>query len=243
MTRRSLLLSAVSLPIVGKQWDESKFPDWSTSTIDRLLSDSPWAKEWEATIEVPVERNAVSTFAQLGMDLPRLPRVPQPSPAPGPTQRIPTIPSDGPWSVRTHVSVIVRWASARPVRRATALQQFGRNGLSDERAVELLKSTPEEYVVELAGLPRNAAGRGPEEIQKQLTKSAKLFVAGRRPLSPSKVSVPTYGLQVTASLRFPRYSNLTAEEGNIEVSAEAGQVRLSERFKLRSMIYEGELAL
>lgn len=239
MTRRSLLLYAAAVPVFSKQWDDARYPEWSNTTIDKLLTDSPWAKEWEATIDVPVERNAVSTFAQLGMDLPPLPRLPQSSP----TQRIPTIPKDGPWSVRTAVSVIVRWASALPVRRATALQQFGRNGLNDDRAIALLNGTPEEYIIELAGLPRNVAGKGPEEIQKQLMKTARLFTAGRRPLSPTTVTVPSYGLQVTAALRFPRYLNLTAEEGTVEVSAETGQVRLSEKFKLRSMIYEGQLEL
>ena len=240
MTRRSLLLSAAALPAFSRQWDDSKFPEWSPSTIERLLTDSPWAKEWEATIDVPLERNAVSSFAQLGIDLPPLPRVPQSAPT---QPRIPTIPNDGPWSVRTAVSVITRWASALPVRRATALQQFGRNGLNDERAIELLTRTPDEYVIELAGLPRNVAGKGPEEIQKQLMRTAKLFIAGRRPLTPTKVTLPSYGLQVTASLRFPRHANVTAEEGTVEISAEAGQVRLAERFKLRSMVYEGQLEL
>jgi len=240
MTRRSLLLCAAALPVFGKSWDDTKYLDWSTSTIDKLLTDSPWAREWEATVDVPVERNAVSTFAQLGMDLPPLPRVPQTSPTQG---RIPTIPKDGPWSVRTSVSVIVRWASALPLRRASALQQFGRNGLNDERALALLNGTPDEYVVEIAGFPRNVAGKGPEEIQKQLMKSARIFVTGRRPLSPSAVTVPSYGLQVNASLRFPRYANLSSEEGTVELSAETGRVRISERFKLRSMVYEGQLEL
>jgi hypothetical protein len=58
--------------------------------------------------------------------------------------------------------------------------------------------------------------------QKQLMRTAKLFIAARRPLTPTRVTLPSYGIQVTASLRFPRYANVTPEEGNVEVSAEAG---------------------
>lgn len=242
MTRRSLLFSMAAASVFAKEWDDSKFPDWSTATIDRLLTDSPWAKEWEATIDVPVEKNITSTFIQLGMDLPRLPQAPAGSRGPqSPGSRIPQIPTDGPWSVRTPVSLILRWASALPVRRASALQQFGRNGLGDERAVELLAGNPNECVLEIAGLPRNAAGKGPDEIQKQLMRTARVYVAGRRAVTPIAVKTPSYGALITASVRFPRYQNLNAEDGNLEVSFELGAVRVSERFRLRSMIYEGLL--
>ena len=241
MTRRTLLFYTAALPAFSKQRDDLNFPDWNGSTVERLLTDSPWAKEWEATIDVPVEKNAVTTsFAQLGMDLPRLPRIPQTTPS---EPRIPTVPSDGPWAVRTAVSVIARWASALPVRRASALQQFGRHGLNDERAVELLNGTPDAYVLELAGLPRNVAGKGPDEIRKQLMRTAKVFIAGRRPLTPVSVTVPSYGRTVTASIRFPRQANVTPEDGNLDLSAEVGEVRLTERFKLRSMLYEGQLEI
>jgi hypothetical protein len=246
MTRRSVLQLLAASSAFGKRWDESRFPLWTAEEIERLLTDSPWARPWNATVSVPLEQRMLSSFSQIGgIGLPSpIPRVPWPGGSrTGTTPGRGPIPADGPLSVRMEASAIIRWASALPIRRALVLQEFGRDGLDDPQALRILNRQDTGYVVELAGLPRNIAGGETEGIRTQLLKSAKLVVTGERPVSPSSVEVPSYGHLVTATMRFARREELDEERGGVEITAVLGAARVSERFKLRSMVYEGRVEL
>jgi hypothetical protein len=246
MTRRSLLLSIAAPTAFSKPWEDGKYPSWSAEDIDQLITDSPWARPWNSTVSVPLESKMISSYSQIGgIGLPsRIPGVSWPGGSrPGaPSGRGP-VSNGGPLSLRLGVSATVRWASALPVRRAMVLQEFGRDGLEHPRALETLSRQDTDYVIELAGLPRNIAGGETEGIRKQLLKSARLSPAGKRSAGPASVEVPGYGNLVTATLRFPRISDLNTEIGTIEFSAALGAARIAERFKLRSMVYEGRLEL
>jgi hypothetical protein len=120
-----------------------------------------------------------------------------------------------------------------------ALQEFGRTGLDQPRAVELLSTEPDHFAIELAGLPQMLVN---PSLERDLRK-AKLFVPNHAPLSPLSVDAPTIGAQVNVTLRFPRASKIDPEAGKIELLVQAGTLHIEERFKLRPMVYEGRLAL
>jgi hypothetical protein len=215
----------------ASRWDEAKFPEWDQKFIDRMVSDSPWARPWKGTAVLPVpDKRMVSSFAQIGIPGVGWPRGPRTG-GPAATQDT-TIPV-----LRVGVDLIVRWATALPVRRALALQEFGRDGLANTRAIQMLTEEPDEIVLDLAGIPHALVG---QELERNLAK-AKLTASNRRPLNPLSVEVPTMGAQVTAKLRFVRFENLDPE-GTIEIVI-PGALPISERFKLRSMVYEGRIAL
>ena len=141
--------------------------------------------------------------------------------------------------MRIGVDLTIRWASALPVRRAMALQEFGRIGLDQPRAVELLSTEPDHFAIELAGLPQMLVSPA---LERDLRK-ARLVVPNRAPLSPLSVDVPSIGAQVNVTLRFPRVGNIDPEAGKIELLAQAGTLHIEERFKLRPMVYDGRLEL
>ena len=57
------------------------------------------------------------------------------------------------------------------------------------------------------------------------------------------MQVPEHGMHLMATLRFPRFENITAEDGVVQFSAEAGPARIECPFKLKAMIYRGRLEL
>ena len=211
VTRRLFLtsLGAGSLSF-SRSRETRSFPNWSADHIDRILTDSPWAKEKALGFQLP------AVFSRQ---------------------------AGGAAGARAEIYLTVRWASALPVRQAIALQQFGANGLLDEKARELLDRHEEEYVVEIAGFPTTLIRQGARRFEAELAKSATLSIGGRRSLSPSSVHVPEHGMYLMATLRFPRLPNLTATDGDVTIYAQSGALEIEQRFKLKEMMYEGRLEL
>ena len=259
-TRRLFLISLSSAPwALSKSWDDPTFPSWSPEFIDKLHTDSPWAKPSTVRVELDAIQRIVepsSSFVQI--ELPAgigLPRTGSPIPGVGwptggsrtGTGRPPTTGSSTggdrtTGGTRAEIFLTTRWASALPIRRARALQQFGRDGLESDGAVELLK-TPSEYVVEIAGFPTTIIRQGGERFAEELKESARLASPGRKSLAATSCKVPPHGMHLMATLAFPRFEGLDPKEGYIELSATLRGIELHERFKLKQMIYSGNLEL
>lgn len=124
-----------------------------------------------------------------------------------------------------------------------ALQEFGPGGLQSERAVEMLTRVEPEYLLEVAGFPTTIIRQGPERFEAELLKSARLSFAARPSIAADSASVPPYGMHLMASLRFPRLHDLTSKDTFVELTVEAGPLKVKERWKLRDMEYGGRLEL
>jgi hypothetical protein len=256
VTRRIFLGSLICAPLApSKSWDEPAFPAWTPEFVDRMLADSPWAKQGTLSFELdPVQRLQSSSYAQIGLPggigLPGagIPGVGWPTGG----SRTGTPPSTWPRSggssgrgssVRTEIYLTTRWSSALPIRRALALQEFGAGDLDAEKAVEMLNQQPADYVIEVAGFPTTVIRQGAKRFAAELLDSARLLVRGRPPMPPTSAEVPEYGMHLVATLRFQRFKDLAPNEGLIELSAESGRMSIRERFKLKNMLYGGVLEL
>ena len=220
MDRRQLLalLGAAPLAAAGF-WEKQPFPNWTPNEVEKLLTDSPWAREVHCRFEyTPPARRLTSEF-QIGF----------------PRGRSGGGASPG---VQTEVYLTVRWSSALPIRQALALQEAGR----DKAAVEL-PPEPKEYIVEVFGLPAIMAPEGAMRVQEDLEKSASLWWKGGRTIRASSVTVPEHGMHLSAEIRFPRSPEITEESGALEFSARAGAIKIEPKFKLKPMVYRGRLEL
>jgi hypothetical protein len=224
--------------LLASRWDEAQFPNWSEGFIDKLLTDSPWAHPWKGTALQPVSNKRVlSNWSQTGVGLP-LPipgggRRRSPGPNATPQSKDPELP------LRVAVDLIIRWASALPIRRAMALQEFGRGRMDHPQAVETLSAEPKDMVIVFAGIPHLLVHA---DTQRELEK-ARLILPGHRPLTPLAVSIPSMGVLVTATLRFPRIENLAPQLNKIDLITQLGTLRIEESFKPQRMVYEGRLEL
>jgi hypothetical protein len=201
-----------------------------------VLTDSPWAKQLTVPFEYRApDRKLISEF-QIGL----------PGGIGWPTGRGRTTTGPGIGtgggsipSVRTEVYLTLRWSSALPVRQALALNDFGREGLSQPRAVELLTRQDTDAVLEIFGLPVTMVPQGTKALEAELEKNAMLWCKGQRPLHATSVRVPEHGYHLSAELRFPRAETIGPESGLLEFTAEAGPIKIAHKFKLKSMIYRG----
>jgi hypothetical protein len=242
---RRLFFAAGSLaPLIGRNWERAVFPEWSAEHVDKLLTDSPWARPLTVPFRfsAPARRPfTVSEFAQIGEPL-GLPKG-WPSDGPRTTNRTPRIDDGNAPPAHTEIYLTVRWASALPIRQAMALHQFGRAGLKTAKALELLQWNPAEYVLDVAGFPVGMVPQGVRPFEAELLKSSTLVVKGRKSVRATATSVPEHGNHLIATLRFPRLENLSEDDVLIEFAAQAGPMDIRQKFKLRDMTYKGRLEL
>ena len=246
MTRRLFLTASSLTPLAARNWDRATFPEWSESHVDKLLTDSPWARPLTLPFRfsAPATRPfAISEFYQIGEPLGFPKGWPTGGSSPNTGTRSPRIDDGNAPPVATEIYLTTRWASALPMRQALALLEFGKSGLNSPRAVERLQTDPKEYVIEVAGFPVGMIPQGVRRFEAAMMASASLLVKGRKPLRPASASVPEHGNHLTATLRFPRLENLSEEDGLIELTAHAGPMDISQKFKLREMSYKGRLEL
>ena len=253
LSRRYFLAAAgYGSILAARSSDEDRFPAWSSQYVDRMLTDSPWAKESVVSYYLDATRDRYTTeFAQIGMPggigLPgtQIPGWPRgggnrgsnpggvPSTWPGGSSR----------GSKAEMYLLTRWSSALPIRRALALQEFGVNGLKDENAVELLNRRDAEYVIEIAGFPTQAITQGARQLSSDLLRSARLTVANRPTARAAYANVPEHGMHLVATMRFPRFDGLSGKDGTIDLYAESGKIQIQVRFKLKDMVYQGRLEL
>ena len=253
MTRRALLALLGTAPLLrADSWEKKTFPNWTADVVHQLLTDSPWAHP----VSVPFEFQptpggmlpSLSRSWQIGVppsvpDWPgrRSPRTTRP----GPTTPGPTTPTGGGrrYPVRAEVYLTVRWSSALPIRQALALERWGRRGVDQPEAVAFLKEPPSDLVLEIFGMPARLGAEGTKNLERDLKKTARLLLKGRRAIEPSTVEVPEHGEHLSAELHFPRLEPLSADMGTLEIHAAAGGLEIESKFKLKAMVYDGRLEL
>ena len=74
ISRRTLFTATALLPLAARNWDRAGFPDWSSDHIDKLLTDSPWARPHTLPFRFSApprlsQFNGASHFDQIGEPL------------------------------------------------------------------------------------------------------------------------------------------------------------------------------
>lgn len=241
MTRRNFFAAGALAPLAARNLERASFPDWSDEHVDKLLTDSPWARA--VTLLFRFSAPPRQGFAQIGEPLGLPKDWPGSASKPGAGRQTPRIDDGNAPPVQTEIYLIMRWASALPVRQAMALHQFGRSGLQSAGAAELLRGNEAEYVFEVAGFPAGMIPQGVKRFEAELMDSATLLVKGRKAARALAASVPEHGRHLIATLRFPRFENVSDGDGFIEFSAKAGPMEMGQKFRLRDMSYKGRLEL
>lgn len=255
MTRRELLAAFAASPLLASQvWDDPAFPDWSRAHIDKVLTDSPWAHQKTIPfVHQPREREPEKEFSFSQIGLPGgigFPRRGGGTSIPGGTWpggagrggsgRGGSQTSSG---IHTEAYLTVRWSSALPVRQALVLTEFGKGGFQDPKAKELLERAPSQYVVDVSGFPAILFSRNIKALEADLAKNTRIYLKGRKPLAPLSVEVPEQGMHLSATLQFPRWKDVSDDEGTVEFTSRAGTMKIEIPFKLKPMVYQRHLEM
>lgn len=163
---------------------------------------------------------------------------------PGPGSRRPEAPrAPGASTVRSEVSLTIRWSSALPVRQAIALDRWGPEGVDGAEARRFLSAPETDYKVEVFGIPTLVAHQGARRLEAELLDSARILVKGRMPLHATSAHVPVFGNHLAATFRFPRRHPVEPGDQAVGFAASGDRMEIIRKFKLASMMYEGRLEL
>jgi hypothetical protein len=273
LTRRDAMKLGLAVPVgialpAGafslKPFWESKPPEeWTPDEIDRLITDSPWAKKASVSAGEPGERNRSGRrgvgFPGGGIGLPGRGGIGFPGGYPGgrtgggyPGGGYPRGPSgptgqtspsgDQTWR---NFTAIVRWDSALPVQLAL---KSGRP--EDKRDPDLDKY----YIVHLLGdLPMlggrsgrdddddSAGNQRREEMFKQYTKLERRqgMLLVEKVEQGSRIGANGPGVL----FYFSRLDNISAGDKQVTFVTKLGPSEIKAKFDLKDMTYQGKLAL
>ena len=234
--RPVILLTGIAAVLMAADfWEKKKFPDWNQGEVQKMLTDSPWAR--------PV---LISSATMMG-----LPQSPvQEAARPG--EPCPTCADRAPHTsagsvelprIAPTMNVIVRWHSALPVKQALVKARFGNEAASSAAAREFLEREENAYVICLAGIPPQSLPGDAEEIKSRSV----LRIKDAPPVPAQQVQAATEGGAVTVFLAFPKGQGgshvITVEDKEVEVDVKLATISVRRKFKLKDMVYEGKLAL
>jgi hypothetical protein len=140
--------------------------------------------------------------------------------------------------------VIMRWYSALPVKQATMRLKYKDEVKTSEEAAKSLNRKETGYILCVVGLPGMKQVYNADDIEK----NSMIKLKGRSSILPAEVAVEQEGRTVSLYLFFPKFKHdgtplITLKDGSIEVLVEAWMYDLKRKFKLKDMVYNGNLEL
>lgn len=229
------LLGIALIPAIAADWNSRKFPDWSEHTVERILTDSPWTRP------ITIHMDWVSRDDRL-TDYKQIPGASHQWPNPGgsPVGGIGTGKVSGP---PDRADILVRWASALPVRQATALYKQRDEKMQSISVNQLVPPLPSDYVVELYGVPSEIAHRGTASVQAIARGSARLKLQTGRVLEPTRVEAIVHAGNMEILVHFSRNEPILVTDREVEFSVDMQIFSVKEKFRLAPMRYQGDLEL
>jgi hypothetical protein len=243
---RLLIFLAASAAILtaGNPWGKDS-SQWSSDDVQRILTNSPWARVAGATFDTPADDE------EKGVELP-----------PGNQAGDSRGATDGKWDggvsknsggILPTLPVTVRWDSALPMTKAWQRapgSQVGDPALTEE---ELKKY----YVISVIGLVAGKSSKqstrpvasgadgvtsvDPEQMLAGIKSQSHLFFRNKPSVRPDEVRLDAS----TGALRFyfPRSNPLGMDDKEVLFSTHYGRLTVRQRFRFKDMLYKGELDL
>jgi hypothetical protein len=256
LSRRVFLTACGSAPLFAKDsWQDTKPAEWDDKQIQKILSDSPWAKKVSASMSGVggggMEggggrggRGRGGGGMGGGMDASSGPNIgggggPGGGGGMGPGGGRGFGGGGGEGSEggggagMPSMIVTVRWLSAAPLLLAPARLQKRET-----------TAKPDGYLLGVFGLPGRMAQRGPDSLKQMLKENTRLKVKGREPLEPEQVDLTGSRDQTIAALfKFSNKEPLSLDDKEVEFDSKVGPFELKCKFKTKDMMFDGKLAV
>jgi hypothetical protein len=232
------------LPLAGEDfWKAKPYTEWNEKEVQRLLTNSPWAKEVSAAMPggggspggrggrggmrgggggAPDASAGMGGGESGGGDVGGAAAVASAPPA---------------------VMVKIRWQTALPVKQALVKRKFGAEAGTAEQAKQILAAEDTVYVVVVEGLPARMAQANPERMREALKKVTQLQRKGKEPILPAQVTLGMAEKTLLAYFVFPKSEAIELEDKDVEFVTKLGPLEIKRKFKLAEMTVEGRLSL
>ena len=229
MRRRYIAVSIVWLvacAVLAAQgfWEEKELTAWSDRDVERMMSNSPWAKRITVVFPRP-PRAAIDDRA--------------PTAGLGRGGRGGRSGGANALGGNPQSRLIVQWRSARPMRQAIVRGRIGEGGALDSSGRQLLAQRPTAYFIVVSGLPRPFAQLDPAALMAE----ARLERPGKPPIRPVQAFPQREGNGVALVYLFPRDDAITFEDEEVEFVTEVAEATIRRTFELDDMVVNGQLEL
>ena len=242
-----VFLCAATVSGSGDFWKQKESEDWSPDEIIQMLNKSPWARGVEVSLGGIRFRHGPGGFGGGGSG--------------GGPDGMGRFPGGArgqrrPRRARPPLKLIIRWYSALPIKQALTKAKSGPEATA--LPPEFLKHDDSHFVVGVSGFParmfrfRSDRPRGGSE---HLLSESLLKVRDQAPISARLIKISkdraleldarTGQAGVELFVHFPRPEEpaIDPENRDIEFVMKLGNLSIKRKFKLKDMIYKGQLEL
>jgi hypothetical protein len=228
-TVAALVLAAAAVT-AADFWEEKDFTSWSAQQVEKMLSDSPWAKQVTIVVGSLREEGPGGGFdggaAGLGGG--------------GGGQRS-ADPGGATFQQLRRIPVSVVWSSALPIRQALTRRRVGLDAPIPPDEQRKLSEAEPFYIVAIIGLPTRIAQSGTID---ELRDRTALKPGRKERIKPGDVRVfPAGERSVGLEFQFPKSAAIALEDKDVEFVTKMGEVDITKKFKLADMMVRGRLAL
>lgn len=241
--------SALCLAADHQKWISNDYTQWTPAQTAQMLAYSPWA------------RQATAFFGTTDEDARSFPvQMPTPRDAGAGGRAV----SDGKWDGGVGriprggtptLPVTVRWDSALPIREALLASHAPEN-----RDTEHTLAEPDKYyVITVIGLARGHQvtlsnpdstespaneGRTPFDVRQTrqgLMNLSRLTPRAKKPIVPEDVRLDEASGRI--QIFFPKSEPIVASDKEVFFGTTYGSIKVTQRFRLKDMMYKGKLEL
>ena len=254
------LLAAVAV-VAADFWEEKAFTAWSDKEVEKMLTDSPWAKQQRIVLGTLSEAPETPVVSRGGHFLDAVVFLPN---IPGETlggQRAATLELQSAWEGLENgvqrvvlaggaqfggirrVKVTVTWNSALPIKQALVRRAIGRDTPVRPSDQAALTQPDPLYAVTLSGLPPDF--RELVRMGDSIKASTVLKRKNGEPIGLEEVYLFEDSRDQTISVvfSFPKTDTITLDDEEIELVTDLGGSPLKKKFKLADMVFHGQLTL
>ncbi len=210
-------------------WKAKPYKEWSAEDIQKIMSDSPWARPVSVTASWrPSSASAITPT--IGQER-------------GPTGARPTGDTSGsadPGNAQNQASFVVRWQSSLTLRQAL-VRSAELRGTPAEKAEQMLGAQPESYVIDVWGQDMTPFTKTDEMALKQ--KTYLLVKKTKQKLTPDRVEfrrMPNGQKVLDILFYFAKNSangeaTIPGDEKQLEFACETPVTRIKATFDLAKM--------
>jgi len=227
-------------------WENKPLTEWSDKDIQKLVTNSPWARQAKGVADSPTQTSSLDGAAGIpeaglgrtsseGLGAGSSGTLNSPSPFDSATRAAAAIPE---------VSVTVRWLSALPMRQAQMRAKYGKEADSSPAAKQYLETEPTYYTLGVAGVPGlYLSAYGGDRAKELIQKLTTLTMKGKEALRPVAVQFIPNGANIDVLIAFPRTSPITLADQDVDFNGRLGTLGVHYRFRLKEMQVRGKLEL
>lgn len=235
-------------------WQSKSFTDWNEKEVQKILQNSPWAKQTSVSMPGGGAANPQggrgNRGAGGGMSGGSDPGGFGTGGAAGPASGNGNggglgryagsngDPGDAGGGT-TAVPIVVRWQSSLPVRQAIVKAKYGSEAGTSPEAKKAIETPYDHYILAVVGVPQTVLRGAGDQLKQQ----AALAVKGKDPIKASDFKLEQNNGTTELLFAFPKTAPFTEEDKEVEFELKIGALNIRQKFRLKDMMFNGKLEL